>query len=56
MKYVEKWINQILTTGLVVIFRSFFKEKLFRMSFFEMFYILILKWIDFKNGENVKTL
>ena len=35
---MEKWINQILTAGLVVIFRSLFAEELFQTEEFRTKY------------------
>ena len=37
IKISGKWINQTLTTGLVVIFRSLFKEELLQTKHFWSF-------------------
>ena len=55
IKISEKWINQTLTTGLVVIFCSLFTVELFQTKyFFEFFYIFAIEEID-KKIENVKS-
>ena len=42
---MENGINKTLSTDLVVIFRSLYKEKLLRNSF-ELFYIFAVEEID----------